>query len=212
MSESETIICDETSRCRKTMCWTAIENQLKQSLQKVFDQIGYGTSERTYHNAAFAELCQTKHVFECAHVRCSIHSETAAPIVASEDHLPSGCMRSDITIEWRRANKRKRGGEGNEIQSRQHLCVIELKATATPLASAALTQLLCYMKSFRAQIGLLCNFSQRCEALDEVMKHRSIDRLRIKTDGENNLTLCKRHGDVHLEPRIETLTVAMTYE
>jgi len=200
------------------MCWPAIETQLKQSLQRVFEQIGFGTSERTYHSAAFAELCQVKHRLECSHVRCAIHSETAAPIVASLDHLPSGSMRSDITVEWRAAEivdkKRKHGQADNATSGagqRQHLCVIELKATATPLASAAVMQLMCYMKSFRAQHGLVCNFSQRCRQLDEMMKRdESIARLDFKIDDANSVSVKGRYGDVPLHPTIETIAVTLT--
>jgi hypothetical protein len=196
------------------MCWSNIETQLKQSLQRVFDQIGFGTSENTYHNATFAQLCQVKHSFECSHMRCSLHNETFAPIAAATDALPSGCMRSDIAIEWRPhvQDKKRKHGDDDQVVGGRHLFIIELKATATPLASGAVMQLMCYMKSFGAQRGLLCNFSQRCRQLDDAMKRREelIERLHFKIDDANNVSVQGRYGDMPLRPTIETIAVTLT--
>jgi hypothetical protein len=178
------------------MCWSAIESALKQCVQQVFAQIGLGVTEKSYHEAVFATLCRQKHRFECAHLCCSVHSETMAPIAISDTKLLCGAMRSDIVLEWTQATSKKRMRCGTPSPPTlapataaaaatardSTVCILEFKATGAPIASAAVLQLLCYMRSHDAQYGLVCNFLQRCDVVQQALT--TSDRLCFQI-GEN---------------------------
>lgn len=178
------VFCNRTVRCQRNMCWSAIESALKQCVQQVFAQIGLGVTEKAYHEAVFATLCRQKHRFECAHLCCSVHSETMAPIAISDTKLPCGAMRSDIALEWKpQATSKKRMRCGALTTGRDStVCILEFKATGAPIASAAVLQLLCYMRSHDAQYGLVCNFLQRCDVVQQALT--TSDRLCFQV-GEN---------------------------
>lgn len=165
---SEFFFCEKSIRCKNTTSWTEIEKTLRQTLQNIFEQVGIGAGEKTYHDATFAKLCQIKSNFECAHVKCSLHTETVAPIFLENDQLPCGFMRSDIVLQWTDVTKKRK----QLTETTVYKCVLELKATSTLLASAAIMQILCYMKSFNASKGLVCNFTQKCDAVQNLLQHK----------------------------------------
>lgn len=187
MSEQTDCFCQATQRCKKTMRWISIEKKLRQAMQTVFEQVGLGGSERTYHCALFEHLCREKGALECSHMRCSLHSESVAPICLQPQQVPCGFMRSDIVLQWlphvpnrKSAGRKRKRSEANEtnnnnrsgdntVDSRVQKCVLELKATTGALSSASIMQTLCYMRAFQAQYGLVCNFTQRCDTLQQAL-------------------------------------------
>jgi hypothetical protein len=205
-------ICEKTLLCRKNMRWSMLESRIKEALQCVFFEIGFGASEAIYHSATFAHLCRIKDTLECPHVRCLLHTETFAPI-AAPNQLPSGCMRCDIALEWQALDRKRKHGEVDCADVKQSdSFILELKATSTPLGSAAVMQLLCYMKSFRARRGLLCNFFQKCQGVDEIMKSARGDlkELHFKTDnGKISVHSNQNAEEILLEPTIETIDVTL---
>lgn len=180
---NEESICALSKKCAKLMTWDKVDDVVRQCAQDVFDSIGYGGSEQTYHAALFNRLCVEKRRVECAHVRCTVQSETTAPIFASdEQRVPCGVMRSDIVLQWVPAQHNKSGRKRSHSVAFARKMIIELKATKTALTSGAALQLMCYIKSYRAERGLLCNFTQNCPPV-----HSEMQRLRPLSNAKNTL-------------------------
>ena len=180
-------VCQETKRCAKSMRWHSLEGKLKEAMQAIFNAVGFGGSERTYHCALFDHLCRIKHELECPHVRCSVHSETVAPIFANGDsQMPCGFVRSDIVVQWtisrKRGTKRKRASAAAAValQKPVETCVLELKATSGQLNSAAVLQTLSYMRAHKAHRAILCNFYQRCETVQTALSSLQQDESCVK--------------------------------
>lgn len=183
------------------MCWSRVEEELKHVCQFVFDTIGIGVGEKTYHDAVFAELSLRKHLFECSHRKCIILSETVAPISLNSRSVPVGFMRSDIVMEWKPVDKKRKVIDAPTV----HKCVLELKSTNASINSGAVMQILCYMRAYGAQFGIVCNFLQRCDVVQtEMTKNHN----QITFFTKNNTVFIKSGQDtLQFIPKIETFTV-----
>lgn len=207
-------VCCATKTCTKRLTWSKIEKIIRESMQTVFESIGYGGSEQTYHCALFNHLSTNKTLLECSHMRCSLHSETVAPIYSGgSNRVPCGLMRSDIVLQWMPTESRSTKKRKLTESKRCEKLAIELKATRAALSSAAALQLLCYMRSYKASRGILCNFIQRCDSLDSAMASLQNQSNKCLTFSKNGDTISVKNEKlktyIDLKPEIDFYSVSL---
>ena len=86
------------------------------------------------------------------------------------------------------------------------LMVIEIKATRAALNGSAAMQLMAYMRSYRAAHGLLCNFVQKCEPLEDAIAKQSAI---VLADGGR--TLMNGENKILLKPQTECIFLKMSF-
>ena len=167
----------------------------------VFKELGYGLGEAIYQNALAASIRKEfENKLKCLHATKSVEQETTIPIVC--DSFTCGTMRTDIILHW---------AVGKEIKKN---IIIELKSTATKLDEKNVLQLLAYLRATNTSRGLLLNFTQKSELVNQVWHTKKTTKKRKENEAAVSEQRQEKKREISislealaLEPMIEFVAV-----